>query len=148
MSKIYFLTLLVIGVVTGVVVAYGVGEMGLDPRIDQLEDSLELASLDLKTELDRVSSLQTALDFEKSVSLQQVERSEERISQLEGFLSSRDQRIESLDRSIEDLQARKEDHRRWGCPRQAAFGGTLPPARPAASPCLCPAPGGTHARPR
>jgi septal ring factor EnvC (AmiA/AmiB activator) len=108
MSKIYFLTLLVVGIVTGTVAAYSVGELGLDPRIDRLEDNLELASLDLMTELDRVSSLQNALDIEKSTSLQQVERSEEQISKLEGFLSSQDRRIESLDRNLEVLQDRKE----------------------------------------
>lgn len=108
MSKIYFLALLVIGIVAGTFVAYGVGELGLDPRIDRLEDSLELASLDLKKELDRVSSLQTALNTQKSTSLQNIERSEEQISLLEGSLSSQDRRIESLARGVEDLQIRKD----------------------------------------
>ncbi len=108
MFKIYFLALLVIGMITGTLVAYGVGELGLDPRIDRLENSLELASLDLEKELDRVSLLQNALDTEKSTSIQNVERSEEQISQLEGFLSSRDRRIESLAEGVEDLQTRKD----------------------------------------
>lgn len=108
MFKIYFLALLVIGMITGTLVAYGVGELGLDPRIDRLENSLELASLDLEKELDRVSLLQNALDNEKSTSIQNVERSEEQISQLEGFLSSRDRRIESLAEGVEDLQTRKD----------------------------------------
>ncbi|MEE8238846.1 MAG: hypothetical protein V3R13_02020, partial [Nitrososphaerales archaeon] len=108
MFKIYFLALLVIGMITGTLVAYGVGELGLDPRIDRLENSLELASLDLEKELDRVSLLQNALDNEKSTSIQNVERSEEQISQLEGFLSSRDRRIESLAEGVEDLQTRND----------------------------------------
>ncbi len=108
MFKIYFIALLVIGMITGTLVAYGVGELGLDPRIDRLENSLELASLDLEKELDRVSLLQNALDTEKSTSIQNVERSEEQISQLEGFLSSRDRRIESLAEGVEDLQTRKD----------------------------------------
>lgn len=108
MSKIYFLALLVIGIVAGTFVAYGVGELGLDPRIDRLEGSLELASLDLKKELDRVSSLQTALNTQKSTSLQNIERSEEQISLLEGSLSSQDRRIESLARGVEDLQIRRD----------------------------------------
>jgi len=108
MFKIYFLALLVIGMITGTLVAYGVGELGLDPRIDRLENSLELTSLDLEKELDRVSLLQNALDTEKSTSIQNVERSEEQISQLEGFLSSRDRRIESLAEGVEDLQTRKD----------------------------------------
>ncbi len=108
MFKIYFLALLVIGMIAGTLVAYGVGELGLDPRIDRLENSLELASLDLEKELDRVSLLQNALDTEKSTSIQNVERSEEQISQLEGFLSSRDRRIESLAEGVEDLQTRKD----------------------------------------